>query len=145
MLLVVPTEEQQAACEMFAGGGDLALVAGAGTGKTATLVLMAATTRRRGMYLAYNRAIANDARRRFGPNVTCSTAHSVAYRATGKQYRERLNTSARIPGPQAARLLGITRDLGIGSAAITCGRTPSGRGRTSATRAAGCGSSPTTT
>ena len=120
MLVVVPTEEQQAACEMFAGGGDLALVAGAGTGKTATLVLMAATTRRHGMYLAYNRAIANDARRRFGPNVTCSTAHSVAYRATGKQYRERLNTSARIPGPQAARLLGITRDLGIGSATITC-------------------------
>ena len=29
---------------MFAGGGDLALVAGVGTGKTATLVPMAATS-----------------------------------------------------------------------------------------------------
>jgi excinuclease UvrABC helicase subunit UvrB len=57
---------------MFAGGGDLALVAGAGAGKTATLALMIATTRRRGMYLAYNRAIADDAMRRFGPNVTAS-------------------------------------------------------------------------
>jgi hypothetical protein len=72
MLVLVPTEEQQAACEMFAGGGDLALVAGAGASRTATLVLMAATTRRRGMYLAVNRAIADDARQRFGPNVTCS-------------------------------------------------------------------------
>ena len=43
----------------------------------------------------------------------------MAYRATGKQYRDRLNTSARIPGPQAARRLGITRDLPIGPDKIT--------------------------
>lgn len=43
------TGEQDAAREVFAAGGDLALVAGAGTGKTSTLVLMGAATRRRGL------------------------------------------------------------------------------------------------
>ena len=36
-----PTEEQQRARDAFAAGDDLAIVAGAGTGKTSTLVLMA--------------------------------------------------------------------------------------------------------
>jgi hypothetical protein len=35
-----PTAEQHAAREVFAAGQDLALVAGAGTGKTSTLALM---------------------------------------------------------------------------------------------------------
>ena len=67
---------------MFAGG-DLALVAGAGTGKTATLVLMAATTRRRGMYLAHIPAAQADSARssvavatRLGPAVAAQ-AHSA--------------------------------------------------------------------
>ncbi|WP_207931157.1 hypothetical protein [Streptomyces sp. 8K308] len=70
------TEEQQAAREVFAAGRDLALVAGAGTGKTSTLMLMGASTRKRGLYVAFNRAIADDARSRFGSNVDCRTAHS---------------------------------------------------------------------
>lgn len=108
-----PTEEQQAARDVFAAGRDLALVAGAGTGKTSTLILMGAVTRRRGLYVAFNRAIAEDARGRFGSNVECRTAHSLAFRAVGHHYRERLNASARIPAKQTARMLGITRDLPV--------------------------------
>jgi hypothetical protein len=117
-MAIAPTQEQQAAREVFASGRDLALVAGAGTGKTSTLILMGAATRRRGLYVAFNRAIADDARRRFGPNVECRTAHSLAFQAVGHHFRERLNASARIPAKHTAKLLGITRDLDVNSRRI---------------------------
>jgi hypothetical protein len=116
---VEPTEEQRRARDAFVAGGDLAVVAGAGTGKTSTLVLMAAATRQRGLYLAFNKATADDARRRFGPNVECRTAHSLAFAAAGRAYRDRLDSSARIPSAQAARILGITGDLDADSARIS--------------------------
>ncbi|GGN95360.1 hypothetical protein GCM10011579_095850 [Streptomyces albiflavescens] len=49
----------------------LALQASAGTGKTTTLARLAHVTQRRGRYLAYNWAIAQDARSRFPPTVSC--------------------------------------------------------------------------
>ena len=65
-----PTDEQQAAADAFHAGDHLALQAGAGTGKTTTLALLAHATPRRGRYLAYNRAIAQDAAARFPATVT---------------------------------------------------------------------------
>jgi hypothetical protein len=117
-MAVKPTEEQQAACDIFATGQDLALVAGAGTGKTSTLIIMGAATRRRGLYIAFNKAIADDARGRFGSNVECRTAHSLAFQAVGRRYGKRLNASTRIPTSRTATLLGITRDLQVGSRCI---------------------------
>ena len=116
---IAPTAEQQAAREVFAHGRDLALVAGAGTGKTSTLVLMGNSTRRRGLYVAFNKAIAEDAKKRFGPNVECRTAHSLAFRAVGRAYGERINRSARLPAWQTARRLGLDRDLPVNSTKIT--------------------------
>jgi hypothetical protein len=118
-MAVEPTEEQLAARDMFVAGRELALVAGAGTGKTSTLVLMAGATRRRGLYVAFNKAIAEDANRRFGANVDCRTAHSLAYEAVGRTYRKRLNASARLPAKETARLLGIHKDLWVSSRAVT--------------------------
>ena len=117
-MAIEPTEEQQAARDVFTAGRDLALVAGAGTGKTATLILMGSATRRRGLYVAFNRAIADEARRRFGPNVNCRTAHSLAFEEVGRHYGNRLNISARIPASQTARMLEITRDLHIGDRVV---------------------------
>ncbi len=114
-----PTDEQTKAREVFAAGHDLALAAGAGTGKTSTLALMAASTRSRGLYLAFNRETARDASYRFPRSVECRTAHSLAFRATGRDYRDRLNSSARIPALQIARILGITRDMDVDSARIS--------------------------
>ena len=79
-MAVKPTEEQLAARDMFVAGRELALVAGAGTGKTSTLVLMAGATHGPGLYVAFNKAIAKDARRHFRADVDCRTAHSLAYR-----------------------------------------------------------------
>ena len=77
-----PTDEQTAAADAFHAGQHLALQAGAGTGKTTTLAHLAHATSRRGRYLAYNRAIAQDARTRFPATVQCKTAHSLAYGAS---------------------------------------------------------------
>jgi hypothetical protein len=52
------TQEQRAAREVFASGADLALVAGAGTGKTSTLMMMAAATSKQGLYMAFNKTTA---------------------------------------------------------------------------------------
>jgi len=117
--VIQATQEQQAAREAFASGGDLALIAGAGAGKTSTLVLMGSTTKRRGLYMAYNKAAAQDARRRFGPNVECRTSHALAYQAVGVRYADRLAYSPRRPGKETARLLGITDAVDDGATQIT--------------------------
>ncbi|MET9896173.1 UvrD-helicase domain-containing protein [Streptomyces sp. NPDC006465] len=108
-----PTDEQQAAADAFHAGEHLALQAGAGTGKTTTLAQLARATRRRGRYLAYNRAIAQDASARFPPTVSCKTAHALAYAAIGHRYTRRLN-SPRRPAWQTGHALGITKAIRIG-------------------------------
>lgn len=108
------TAEQEAACEAFAAGLDLALVAGAGTGKTSTLVMMGSATRRRGLYVAFNKPIAEEARSRFGRNVECRTSHSLAHRAVGRRFQDRLDASRHMPLKRTAQLLGLDRDLAVG-------------------------------
>jgi hypothetical protein len=82
-----PTSEQSDAAAKFKEGGALKINAFAGTGKTTTLRLLADSTSRRGMYLAFNKSIAADAKSRFPANVTCSTVHSIAFRATSTAFR----------------------------------------------------------
>ena len=103
-----PTDEQTAAADAFHAGDHLALQAGAGTGKTTTLALLARTTTRRGRYLAFNRAIAQDARTRFPNTVQCKTAHALAYAAIGHRYTRRLNAPRR-PAWQTGQALGVTK------------------------------------
>ncbi|MGY4929400.1 UvrD-helicase domain-containing protein [Streptomyces sp. 900105755] len=108
-----PTDEQAAAADAFHAGKHLALQAGAGTGKTTTLALLARTTSRRGRYLAFNRAIAQDAGARFPATVQCKTAHALAYAAVGHRYTCRLNAPRR-PAWQTGQALGITKPIRIG-------------------------------
>ncbi|MFE9127268.1 UvrD-helicase domain-containing protein [Streptomyces sp. NPDC007148] len=113
-----PTDEQIAAADAFHAGSHLALQAGAGTGKTSTLGLLAHTTKRRGRYLAYNRAIAQDATTRFPRTVQCKTAHALAYAAVGHRYIHRLNAPRR-PAWQTGQALGITKAIRIGDREIS--------------------------
>jgi hypothetical protein len=62
--------------------------------------------------VAYNKAIATDAKRSFPASVTCATAHSLAFRAVGRRFAHRLN-GPRMPARQTAKELGITRPLAI--------------------------------
>jgi superfamily I DNA/RNA helicase len=113
-----PTDEQTAAADAFRAGDHLALQAGAGTGKTATLALLAHDTKRRGRYLAFNRAIAQDATARFPKTVQCKTAHALAYAAVGHRYTRRLNAPRR-PAWQTGQALGITKTIRIGEREVS--------------------------
>ncbi|EGG48300.1 putative DNA helicase [Streptomyces griseoaurantiacus M045] len=113
-----PTDEQTAAADSFRAGSHLALQAGAGTGKTTTLSFLARATDHRGCYIAYNRAIAQDARARFPSTVRCKTAHALAYAAVGHRYTRRLNAPRR-PAWQTGQALGITKALRIGEREVT--------------------------
>jgi UvrD-like helicase family protein len=86
-----PTDEQQAAIDLFAGGGSLRIDAYAGTGKTTTLRYLAQSTGRRGHYLAFNKSIATHAQQLFPDSVRCTTCHSVAYGAIRSRYGDDKN------------------------------------------------------
>lgn len=107
-----PTDEQTAAIDVFRDGHHLALQAGAGTGKTTTLTLLAHAVRGRGRYIAFNKAIATAAYV-FPRHVLCKTAHSMAYAAVGHRYRPPLN-APRMPSWQTGQELGITKAVRIG-------------------------------
>ncbi|WP_416962326.1 UvrD-helicase domain-containing protein [Streptomyces sp. Agncl-13] len=113
-----PTDEQAAAADAFQVGDHLALQAGAGTGKTTTLALLAHATRRRGRYLAFNRPVAQAAGARFPNTVQCRTAHALAYGAVGHRYTRRLNAPRR-PAWQTGQALGITKAIRIGDCEVT--------------------------
>lgn len=87
-----PTDQQSDIIDRAVAGHPLLVEALAGTGKTSTQVMIAeAMPKRRGTYLAFNRAIANDAGRKFnGGQVLTSTIHSRAFQAVGVNYQHRL-------------------------------------------------------
>jgi hypothetical protein len=113
-----PTPEQEAAVAAFAAGDHIVLQAGAGSGKTTTLAMLAAGTRRWGRYLAFNTAIAHVAQRAFPSNVGCRTAHSMAFRAVGWEYQDRLR-APRMSSAKLAAMLGINLELRLGQRKIT--------------------------
>ena len=79
---MTPTPEQDAIATAVAAHTPLRVIALAGTGKTSTLALAAERlSGQRVLYLAYNRAVATDARRRFPAWVEPRTAHSLAFAA----------------------------------------------------------------
>ncbi len=103
------TPEQTAALDSYGTGQNLVLSAYAGTGKTTTILALATSDKRRGTYVAYNRAIVDDVQRELrtvAPHVQARTSHSLAYAAVGSDFRHRLN-SERMSGRDVARLLGI--------------------------------------
>lgn len=79
------TDEQELVC---CANDNLVLVkAYAGCGKTSTLVEYARRRpNERLLYLAFNRAIKEEASRKFPKNVECVTTHGLAYRKYGKPY-----------------------------------------------------------
>lgn len=81
-----PTPEQAHCVDCFGTERKLRINAYAGTGKTSTLKMLAKSTRRRGVYLAFNASIAKEAAREFPRNVRCSTVHSMAFRAMVQKY-----------------------------------------------------------
>lgn len=102
------TGEQDAIMSAYDGGSTLVVEALAGTGKTTTLkALAAAKPRRPGIYLAFNKSIVLEARGKFPDAVEVTTAHSLAYRAVGYRYANRLpgNGTPRISAQRMATMM----------------------------------------
>lgn len=103
-----PTTEQQTAIDNFtAGTSSIAVQAGAGTGKTSTIVEIARSTTAKGVYTAFNKSIVTDVEAKVPANVEARTTHSLAYRAVGHRNRARLS-APRMRSDKIARLLGLT-------------------------------------
>jgi superfamily I DNA/RNA helicase len=104
-----PTSEQQQAIDLFNTGQNVVIIALAGTGKTSTLRFLAQQDpARRGLYLSFNKAIAQDAKAKFhGLNVDCRTAHSLAYSGFGAPRAARLKQ--RMSPTEHARTVGMSR------------------------------------
>lgn len=102
----IPTAEQ-AIVQAARDAPRVVVRAGAGTGKTTTLELVAhrALHGRRALYLAFNRRLAVEADQRFPDWVQCKTPHAVAYRDVGHRFQDRLGR--RIPARVVADRLGL--------------------------------------
>lgn len=106
---MVPNEEQEAILALAASitvynGVVLVVVAGAGTGKTASLKMLAKVLRGKGQGTAFNTSLVSENKPKF--DIPWNTTHSLAFRAVGKQYQHRLG-GERVRSSQVARILGI--------------------------------------
>lgn len=80
-----PTEEQARAAELYLDGGDLKLIAVAGSGKTTALKAFARldemlNTQRRIINLTFTASVAAEAKRSFPSNTSSMTVHALARR-----------------------------------------------------------------
>lgn len=109
-----PTPEQTVAIDTFVTGENMVIEAGAGTGKTSTLVFLAENGHARGLrgqYLAFNKAIVVESKDRFPASCDARTIHSLAIRSLRPALRNRLN-SRRLPRSTEARILDVD-DLNV--------------------------------
>ncbi|WP_343622251.1 UvrD-helicase domain-containing protein [Roseateles puraquae] len=108
------TNEQAHAVDLFKRSGSLKISAFAGTGKTSTLSALAKSTTKRGLYLAFNKSIAEEARARFPAAVDCRTTHSLALREIPQTFREREGKlMGSLQGNRTSQLLGI-EEIAVG-------------------------------
>ncbi|TRY64669.1 hypothetical protein DNTS_028699 [Danionella cerebrum] len=89
--ILVTHEQQQILSHDIQDNHVVKIMAFAGTGKTTTLVKYAEQRPHlRFLYLAFNRSVAEQARRIFPHNVVCCTIHSMAFKSVGVKYQRKL-------------------------------------------------------
>jgi hypothetical protein len=127
-----PTTEQQLILDAFGAGDDLVITAGAGTGKTSTITMLAdalhaADRSAHGVYLAFNKAIATEVGGKFRHNnVAASTIHSLAWRGSQTiphiaALMHKLNAGRGGQGVQTLKVserpaaFGVPKNLGFGA------------------------------
>ncbi|CAN7777899.1 UvrD-helicase domain-containing protein [Cupriavidus necator] len=112
-----PTDEQQDAVAAVIAGGPVKVKAYAGAGKT-TFLCMASEARPRGLYLAFNKDIAQEAQRKFPANTRCRTVHSLAFGSTSPEITRKLNYPV-----EPAHALAMRYGLGPLTVPTTIGKT----------------------
>ena len=81
-----PTQEQEQILASFKKGKNIKVHAFAGTGKTRTLGYLAESTSKKGLYVAFNKRVASEAKKKMPKNVTASTIHSLAWKWAQAQF-----------------------------------------------------------
>jgi hypothetical protein len=108
------TDEQGKIFDAFRNDKSVVITARAGAGKTSTTVGCAhLKPGSRGVFMAFNKAIAGDAGAALPPSCTASTVHSLAFRAVGSDYAHRLN-GPRVTSRDAAEIIGFNRWMKFG-------------------------------
>ena len=100
------TEEQQAIIDNAPNEQVLVIEAGAGCGKTSSLVELAKSLRGRGQYTAFNTSLVAESKQKFPQSCPCNTIHSLAYRSEGYKYQHRMNKD-RVRSFEIAAMLSI--------------------------------------
>lgn len=85
-----PTCEQEHAMALSSENQVVKIEAGAGCGKSSTLALVAGQQRVNSLYLAFNKALADEAKSKFPDWVKCRTTHSLAYASFGGAIQSKL-------------------------------------------------------
>ena len=81
MSKLTPTSEQQLIISTALTGVNIKIEAYAGAAKSSTCVMIAEQLVKPSIYIAFNKAIAEEAATKFPGHVTCRTMHSIAYGA----------------------------------------------------------------
>lgn len=102
--MTTPTDEQIDALHMALTRQSFKIVAYAGAGKTTTLKLISQNLSGRGLYLAFNKSIANDAQSKFPRNVRCQTFHSLAFRHVNRDVTAKVSLPRLTPSRLASEL-----------------------------------------
>lgn len=108
------TDEQQAIVTTAPKEQVLVIEAGAGTGKTSTLVELSNTMGGRGQYTAFNTKLVDDSKQKFPSRCPCNTIHSLAFRSEGYKFKHRMNQS-RVRSSEVAAILGVQPITAIGA------------------------------
>ncbi len=113
------TDEQIEIVSAFQSGEDAVIEALAGAGKTSTLRMLGELEpAKRGVYLAFNRAIKDDAKASFSRSVYCTTVHGLAFREVGVSYQHRLE-GPRMTSKDAAELLGMDKWMRLDTTSLS--------------------------
>lgn len=108
-----PTDEQQAAIDLYVAGESFAVEAGAGTGKTTTLRAMAmAAPDRIAQYVAFNAGIVRDSAGKMPDHVRARTVHSLAWSVYRSDFGHRMPRDGSGAGGRQ-RPSDVARHLGV--------------------------------
>ena len=116
---VKPNAEQMAILSAAPVSKRIKVRAFAGAGKTTTLEMFSRARTGRGTYISYNKAIAEEAARRFPSHVHCRTGHSMALAAVGDALVGKRKLGNLQPAT-IAEMFGLEGEMGYRSAYIMC-------------------------
>ena len=103
------TDEQDNIRVTFKGGQNGVVGALAGTGKTTCLrVLCADNPTKDFTVVMFNRSVADEGKRVFPRNASVSTMHSLAFRALGFKFKNRIDNARRINMKMTAEFLNLS-------------------------------------